>query len=252
MAKILGIYNTKDDLKFFEVTMLIDVVVVFVMAIILIAHTSIVGEGAATILAIFNIAYSAFGVYILLEFKKHKEVQRYENFIYAKSRMMWNAVLLIILVYLTIISGFWSFGKANRNDLKAILVFHILSLLYVLSAFALFDQMLKITNSQFSAVDGSNFTESNNYSEKISQPRQDRMSFKNLWSSDESYKGQKLGGKANKKEAYYQVPHEVEYIGGKNTQNQKIVQAHKDVNDTSNMSEDRLDEESIQNRRLHK
>ena len=237
MAKILGVYSTNNNCTFFRITTYVDCVVMFIMSIVAITHASIVGEGAAVILAIFHLLYTCFGVLVSIKFNAQKEIQTYENFIYAKSRQMWNVLCLFIISYLTIMSAFWAFSKTNKTELLSVFVFHILSIIYIFVAIMLFKQMINITKSKFSAADESNYLESNNQEEKITKSNDKIMKIDKLWGSDTLFDSKNLKTK-NKKNNYYEVNQGMEYINIDTKSKIYDSIGHGDmINETSNFSE---------------
>ena len=165
MVNTFGIYKTKSDEKFFFIVTTIDTLLMFFTSITLMAHSSIADERVAAILATFNLFYAIFGLVVLMLFNQREEVQAYENYVYASSRQAFNFVNLFALLYLIIVGGFWIFGDANRTDFLSVFVLNIISCIYMLISFYLLHELKKVTLSNASATDDSNYLESNCKSE---------------------------------------------------------------------------------------
>lgn len=209
MANFLCFAKNVKDKAFLQGILITDVVLLSLISIFNIAHVLIFSEKFVQIFLAFNIMFLLLAIGVLVIFSIKGEVQTYTNFSYATMRQGWNIISIVLMLYLIGITCFRVYGYLNKAELTSIFVLYILYEVLIIIDTLLYIEGKRIVQSNFSALDGRNYIESNNIDEK-----NNRVEMNESWggfSSDARFKGDsKKYHKVN--EDNYYVNDSVQYI----------------------------------------
>lgn len=166
MAKLMCITTLKDP-DYFKTILLSDIIILSIICLLSIIHIILYLEKILFFFLFGNVFFISLGIYTFLIFKKKKEIQTYENFVFANSRKIWNFLSLMIILFLLIITCYRIFGNLEKKSLTIFFVFYILYFVYLILAIFNFKELKRITSTNFSDKKGNNYLESYNFDEKI-------------------------------------------------------------------------------------
>lgn len=201
MAKFLCFGSNIQDPSFFRASLIADIVLLSLVTIFNIIHMAIFFEPVVGIFFAFNLVFLALAIVMLVMFLSHKEVQRFENFQYARSRDGWNIISLLTTAYLIGMTCFRVFGYLNKIELIAVLVFYIIYAVSLAADLLLNREVRRIVSGEFRARDGSSYLEGNNYAQKTN---------KGSWRELGGSRPRNSPGRLN--EENYHITDSVEYI----------------------------------------
>jgi len=214
MANFLFFAKNVKDKSFLQGMLIADVALLTLISILNIAHVLIFSEKFVQIFLAFNIMFLLLAVGVLVIFSIKGEVQTYTNFSYATMRHGWIIISTVLMIYLIGITCFRVYGYLKKVDLTAIFVLYILYEVLIIIHAVLYSEVKRVVQSNFSALDGQNYLESNVMEEKNNRIDRDK-----LWGGSSGTVTLNGDFKKNRKvvEDHYYVNDSVQYITG--TQN---------------------------------
>jgi hypothetical protein len=155
------------DIQYIKTVIITDIIILSIIVIVSIIHTILYLEAISIFFLITNFFFIVYAIYMMVNLNQKKEVLNFENFIYSKSRKVWNFLSLLIVVYLLFVTGFRIYGDEDENLLLPFFVLYLFYLVYVVLCFFLFTEMKKVTETNFNDKNRNNYLEGYCYEEKI-------------------------------------------------------------------------------------